>query len=431
MLSCGRLSIVKYCFLEESKRLRDDIRSLASTSLAHFINDGSMYVFVMLYPILVNNYSISLLEVGVLAALQSAFSISVSPFIGRWSDAKRNYGTLIAEGMLFLGFGIGGFAFATLYFSGYSLFLSLIPFSAITGIGSAFYHPLGATVLSEKWRGKNLGRAMGINGSIGSVGRAIYPVIVVALVVSLTVPSIFTLSIAAFATGLIVFLMLRSTTSMKSISGKDLGKEAESSIPISALMPSLLALTIVAFIRGIFTIGIVSLIPTYLTKVGKISYGFDLGIIVVIMNATAIFSQPFFGWLADKIGRRLALGISNLGSVIAMLLFLTTSNSELLVVYLAMFGLFTLTAFPLIMSLTSEIVPRRASTMANSIVWGVGNVGGGAVGPVLIGLLAEPTMLNSLNSSFYVVTLIGIVSVVLMPLVPKPKERGEEMRGMH
>ena len=386
-----------------------------------------MYVFIMLYPILVSSYSLTVLDVGILAAFQSTFSIVVSPFIGRWSDYRKNYGTLLAMGMILIGMGIGGYALGTSYLKGYSLFLALIPFAAIAGTGSAFYHPLGATVLSNQWRSRNLGRALGINGSIGSIGRAIYPAIVVTLVIALSLPSVSVLSAVALVTGIVVYLALRSLSSGKVTPASETRGSEEGAIPARKLMPNIFVLTIVSFVRGLFTIGIVSLIPTYLTKVVKISYGYDLGIIIVIMNATAIFSQPFFGWAADKIGRRLALAISNSGSVIAMILFLTTSNSILLVVYLAMFGLFTLTAFPLIMSLTSEIVPREASTTANSIVWGVGNVGGGAVGPVVIGLLAEPSFLNSLNSSFYVMALVGIVAVVLMPFVPKPK-KAEEAR---
>ncbi len=383
-----------------------------------------MYVFTMLYPVLVSSYSLTVLDVGILAALQSTFSIVVSPFIGRWSDARKNYGTLLALGMALIGTGIGGYAVATLYLSGYALFLVLTPFAAIAGSGSAFYHPLGATVLASQWKSKNFGRALGINGSIGSIGRAIYPAIVVVLVVALSIPSVSALSVVAFVTGIVLFLALRSFSASKPDATGSTGKR-EGAIPVRKLLPSVLVLTIVSFIRGLFTIGIVSLIPTYLTKVTKISYGYDLGIIIVIMNSTAIFSQPFFGWAADKAGRRLVLAISNAGSVIAMILFLSTSNPILLVVYLAMFGFFTLTAFPLIMSLTSEIVPREASTTANSIVWGVGNVGGGAVGPVVIGLLAEPAFLDSLNSSFFVMALVGIVAVVLMPFVPRPRKLEE------
>ena len=389
--------------------------------MAHFINDGSNYVFVMLYPILLRNYSLNVLEVAILAGVINLASIIASPFIGRWSDSSKNYGGLIAAGLLLAGIGIAGFAVGALFLDGYPLFLELIPFAGIAGFGSAFYHPLGATVLSNRWKAKNLGRAMGINGSIGSIGRAIYPAIVVALVIAFALPSVLALSIIAIATGILVFALLRGGTPNTEESGMVV-KTKRSPIPMRLIISSLFTLTIVAFIRGVFTVGLVALIPTYLTEVSKISYGYDLGLIVVIMNSTAIFSQPFFGWFTDKMGRRLALGISNAGSVIAMVLFLTTSNPILLVVFLAMFGFFTLTAFPIIMSLVSGLVPKDASTTANSIVWGVGNVGGGALGPVLIGLLAEPYLLNSLKSSFYAMALVGVISVVLVPFVPKLKD---------
>ena len=388
--------------------------------MAHFINDGSMYVFTMLYPILLSNYTLNVLEVSILAGVINLTSIIASPFIGRWSDSSKNYGGLIAAGMLLVGAGIAGFAVGALFLEGYALFLELIPFAGIAGFGSAFYHPLGATVLGNRWKSKNLGRAMGINGSIGSLGRAIYPAIVVALVIAFALPSVLALAIIAIVTGVLVFLLLRGDSTNTGESQKVV--KEKSAMPMRIIISALFTLTVVAFIRGVFTVGLVALIPTYLTQVAKMSYGYDLGITIVIMNSMGILGQPFFGWFADKVGRRMALGVSNAGSVMAIVLFLTTSNPILLVVFLAMFGFFTLTAFPIIMSLVSGIVPKEASTTANSIVWGVGNVGGGALGPVLIGLLAEPYLLNSLKSSFYAMAVVGVIAVVLVPFVPKLKK---------
>ena len=88
-----------------------------------------------------------------------------------------------------------------------------------------------------------------------------------------------------------------------------------------------------------------------------------------------------------------------------------------------MFGFFGLTGFPLLMPLAIGAAPEGAATMSGSIVWGVGNVGGGALGPFLIGLLANPGLLGSLASSFYVVTFISLVSLVLFPTIPRPQKR--------
>lgn len=417
-----RYNRIKYPTDEKICTLREALKGLAATSLAHFVNDGSFYVFIMLYPILVRNYSLSVLEIGVLAGLQSIFSVGVSPLIGRKSDASKNYGLMMALGLMFLSVGIAGYALTVLFFNGYRLFFALIPFAAIAGVGSSFYHPLGSTVLSLHWGPKDRGKALGINGSIGSIGRTIYPLLVIALVVSFTIPSVLTLSAFGLVAGLVVIALLRRSFSNLSNEAKQPDSEKTTPIPIRAILSLVIVLTIVSFIRGLFTIGMVSLIPTYLTTVDKISYGYDLGVVVFAMNVTPIFSQSFFGWMGDKIGRRTALGIANAGSVVAMILFLRTSGLVYVALVLAMFGFFTLTAFPLIMSLTSEIVPERASTTAGSLVWGVGNVGGGALGPVVIGLLAEPAFLGSLTSAFYIMAIVGVFAVVLVPFVPRPSK---------
>ncbi len=136
-------------------------------------------MFIALYPTLfpLAYYSLggskiqTLIIIGVLVGLENAFSVLASPLVGRIADRTKRYGALLSLGMILLGIGVGGFALSVLFASGGLLFLLLIPFSIIEGVGSAFYHPLGGSVLSEMWPAKSVGRAMGINGSFGSAGR--------------------------------------------------------------------------------------------------------------------------------------------------------------------------------------------------------------------------------------------------------------------
>jgi len=48
----------------------------------------------------------------------------------------------------------------------------------LLGTGQAFYHPIGASILSFTY-GKKAPNAMGFNGSFGSLGRALFPSIIV------------------------------------------------------------------------------------------------------------------------------------------------------------------------------------------------------------------------------------------------------------
>ena len=394
----------------------DSWSSLITTSLAHFANDGGGYVFITLLPVLPIPGTFL---IGSLGALQNLFSVISSPIIGKRADSGRDYGNLLAIGLSLVGIAVIGYSVAILFTTGFSLFLFLLPFAILGGIGSSFYHPLGASVLYEKWRDSSLGRAMGINGAAGSLGRALYPVIIVGLVTYLTMPSVVAI---AFATFVIAIVINHNFRRMSFSKPKDLVLGKNNRTPLSAIIPKIFGLTSVAFTRGIFAMGLVYWLTLYLKNVRNFGYVLD-GAVFSLVLAMAVLGQPTFGYLADKIGRRLALGLSVLISALAMIGFLSLTNQILSVFLLAIFGFTALTGFPLLLPIAISIAPKGTETMSSSIVWGVGNVGGGAVGPFLIGILAEPAFLGSLAGGFFVVIAIGLMGLAILPFVPKVDAR--------
>lgn len=401
--------------------MQDNTKSLVALSLAHFVNDGSLYVFITLYPKLLP-LSSDLILIGSLASLQNIFSVVASPIVGRTADAKKNYVRLLVTGLSLMAFGIIGFSVSGIFASGIWLFLLLIPFAVTAGVGSSFYHPLAASMLNEKWGSGLLGRALGINGAIGSTGRALFPVIVVALAVFYGIPSVGLLALIVFACIVIVVPILRNMT----FGSKEQIPDSQSvpsrqSIPLRLLLPKILALTIVSFLKGFFTIGVVDFIPVYLKTDMGLRYGLELGAIFTLVLAMAIFGQPALGLVADKLGRRLTLGISTAGASLCIFLLISTSSLPLQVISLAVFGFIGLTGYPMLLPLASSIVPKEATATSNSIVWGFGTVGGGAVGPFVIGLLSGPAFFGSLNGPFFIAATVSIVAIPLLPLVPRPK----------
>ncbi len=411
---------------------QEGIRTLVATSLAHFINDGSLYVLIALYPkLLPSDY----LLIGIIGAVQNTFSVVFSPIVGRKADSSRKYARLLSLGLGLLGVGIAGYAISIIFFHGFSLFLFILPFAIIAGIGSSFYHPIGAAEIGEKWSGKHKGRMLGINGSMGSLGRALYPFFTITLVVYLTIPSVGILAAVTFIGASLALSLLRgidfakrshgndsqlSTDGVKEIATRQSGADI---ISLRSIIPRILALTIIAFSRSLLSQGIVYFIPSYITEDLKVQYGFELGVMFSLMLGMAVIGQPIFGSIADSLGRRSTLGLSIVGSGVSILLFLNTNSILLASASLAAFGFFIFTGFPLLMPLATAAVPEGAGVMSGSLVWGFGTVGGTAVGPFLVGVLAEPYLLGSLSDSFYVLAIISLISLVLLPLVHTSKEK--------
>ena len=396
-------------------------KSLLATALAHFTNDGSLNILPVLYLFLVESYGLSHLEVGVLASMTSVFAVVASPFIGRRSDSSQNYGYLMTLGLILIGIGTITYSISVLFLNNVSLFVFLLAVTLFFGIGSSFYHPLGAAILNETWSAPVRARAMGINGSLGAVGVAIFPVATNALVLSYGTPSVALLGFVAIFIAFVIFWIMRSFdfSNLRRNGPSNLRERTRTrAVGLKSILPLMIPLTVVAFLRGL-TQGIVQFLPIYLQTVKSVSIA-NIGVAFAVMSILGIVSQPVFGFLSDKFGRRLSILISALGMAISSLLFLSIQNFVISEIFLSLFGLFNYTSFPLIMGLATEISPEGSTTIGGSIVWGVGTVGGGAVGPLLVPLLAFPAMLGSLSSAFYAVTILSLSSVLFLPFVRSP-----------
>jgi MFS family permease len=369
-----------------------------------------------MYPVYEALYSLSVPTISVLTSLQYAFSIVVSPLVGNKSDSTGKFTFFLAFGLILFAVGTAGYAVAGLFLQGFSLALLLVPFTILVGVGGSFYHPLGATVLSEKWKTSDLGRAMGINGSAGAIGRVVLPFSATLMITSLALPSVAILAAVSLVGALASFVILRSVKfeSPRSLNGASAGLR-NSLAPDWKLMRRLSPLTMVSFSRGLFS-GVLPLVPLYLVKVDNFSR-LQAGLVFSLALSAGIVSQLIFGYLEDHLGNRLALGLSNAGGVIVLFGFVFSRNPILTETMLLLFGLFSYSAFPLLLGLVHQLVPANEMTSAGSIVWGIGNTSGGAVAPLLIGALALPWLFGSLVSGFLAAAILGIVSIVLMPFI--------------
>lgn len=391
--------------------------ALTFTSLGHFINDGTVFFFPLLVDILVKTDSLSALTVtillGIFYAAASLFSVEVGRIASRW----HNKGSLIGLGLILMALGLVGFYFSILK-AGSFIVVPVAALSALSaGIGSSFYHPLGGAVLQMSYSADKRGRALGINGSMGSVGRALYPSLLYALAALLTLDfSFLVFGLLAVVAAFAIALGLRSQAVRERIVASD--EKGKATKRRDAISGSILILAIVTFIRSTASQGIASWIPSYISNVQKVGISSLLGYSITLMFIAAIVGQPIFGYLADRMDKRILLSVSSFGTVLATLGYIYTSGVVSLV-FLITFGFFTFSGFPLLFALISEYVPRGDSSLANSVVWGLGNQGGMALGPILVGIIIVNDY-SRLTLSFEVMVVITVVAALAVFLLPRP-----------
>ena len=393
---------------------------LTLTSLAHFVNDGTTFFVPVLAALLSPLRGFSPLEVTVLFVVFYLTSAIMGLVIGWWADRQGRPAGLLGLGIGLLGVGLFGFYVVLAGLAGPLEFPIALLAGFTTGLATSFYHPLGASLLQHAFRPERRGTAMGINGAAGSAGRTLYPFAFFALtLVVVTTDSILALVAVCLASALAVVVGLRSVVAAE----RSTAPQGRPTLARESLTVGIVALAGISFVRSIATQGVAVWIPTYLTQVRGVPASGYLGLAVMVMYVGGIFGQPFFGLLTGRTDQRLLIGASSAGAALCTFGYLFTGG-VLAQVLLFLIGFFTFSAFPLLMTLSAEYVPRGSSSLANALVFGLGAGGGGTVGLFLVGAIAAGGY-GRLPLGLEAMAGLGLVAAVLVVFLPRgSREKG-------
>ena len=397
---------------------RNQVRALAFTSVGHFVNDGIVFFVPVIADIFANRRGVTSLQLTLMFVIFYGSASILSVYVGRLGDTTRRPSGLIGIGILLLSLGMLTFFLAFSYTSGLLLFALILVAGFVAGFGSAFYHPLSASILQDSFSDSQRGRALGFNGAFGSIGRALYPSLFFLIAALLSTSG----SLAAFGfTGIMASVAIWQGLNDQKIQQPSSPKHVtETTRARDALTSGIIILTVISFIRSTATSGITAWIPIFISTQKGLGISGTLGLTLTVMFAAAIIGQPLFGWLLDRFDRRIILATSSIGSGIFILAYLyTVGLVELLM--LALFGLFTFAAFPLLLSLASNYEAKDSSSLANALVWGIGTSGGSVIGPLITGALVVSNY-QQLGFAFEIMAGAVIVSAALTLLLPKVRK---------
>lgn len=107
--------------------------------------------------------------------------------------------------------------------------------------------------------------------------------------------------------------------------------------------------------------------------------------------------------------------IAGILAVISFYLFVQTSNIS----FLILFGLFTFSGFPLILSLAGDIVSENLIGFSNSVVWGLGITGGSVIGPIMVGFISSYI---NLSETLMILSILSILASLMMILYQNLEE---------
>lgn len=398
---------------------------LIATSLGHFLNDGMVFLVPVIIDLIAATHDINpTLITTALVLFYVTTAISANLF-GRLIDRRhlQSWGMII--GIVILSIGMLFFALALDH-----VFVStfVIISSMVTGFGASFYHPTGTAILQSYYKGNKLGRYLGVNGSAGSLGRAMYPSLLILVSILLVSNSS---SAAFFGTlgvviSIVMLLFMRNYIAEERNARSDPRKETNRSIKSneststrkSTITAGIILLAIVSLVRNLAFFGIVSWIPEYFTFVRGLGASIGLGTMMTLMFSGGIVGQLLFGLLVERYNKKMILILTTVFSVLFMFVYLFTTGI-ISIFALALFGFFNFSGFPIFMSMISDYVPRGSTTVSNAIVWNLGGTAGQAIAPLIIGIYIAGKY-SRLPIAFETMLILGLLSILIIFALPRP-----------
>ena len=399
----------------EDGTLRSGWKALSFTSLGHFINDGEVAFVPVIAAILAVGASVPTLVIGLIPIVLYASSALVSVYVGRLADKSGKYGELMATGLVVLSLSFVGYYLAMTYTTGFLLSAMVIVMSVFAGFGSASFHPLGATILRFSFRATEGGRALGVVGFFGGVGSTVFPLIYGVLAVTLTKSGVLPLFAGiGIVSSAAIWSGLRGTFTHDDKTG-----EGSTSNMREALTRGIIILTAITALRSIASTGITAWLPIYISTSKGAGIGTALGITIALMYAASIPGQLIVGLLLDRFDKRLVLGVGSAMAAASILGYVYTGGL-LGLACIMIFGFFTFSTFPTLLSLASEYVPESSASSAGAIVWGLGSTGGNVFGPAIVWVMLGGTY-TQLGFAFTLMAVLGLVGAGVTPLLPRPE----------
>jgi MFS transporter, FSR family, fosmidomycin resistance protein len=394
-------------------------------TVAHAVNEFYSVALPPILPLLVNDFAISYGEAGALLTVFFAtYSIFQLP-AGVLAD-RIGQRWLLAVGMVVLAAGI-------LVAAGAQNYWTLVVAEIIAGIGGSTYHPSGMSLISDLESGDTEGKAMGIHGLGGVVGTALAPALVGGLATLVDWRLALTVSAGVGIIYSLVFLTLfpnisstKNSRTIESDGGTDTNEVSKNttedsprrwSNPTSLISVPLERWVAVLFLANLAIATEIGAVRTFITSYLVEHIGLTATVangIFFIMLVGAGISSLGAGTLADAVDRQ-TLGVVAMGTstvILGATVFIPPIPIALFI-WFFLLGIVMWAALPTMNAITSEYSERSFSGSLFGVMLTAGSLGG-AVGPLLFGIVAEQFGMGMAFPFVASVSTVGTVAFLAM-----------------
>lgn len=347
------------------------------------------------FPSIARSLDVSTNQIGLLITFFTLPGIIFTPIFGILADRFNRKVILVPS--LFL-FGIAGTACALA-----DSFQQLLMFRVFQGIGSAALGVLNLTLIGDLYFGNDRATVMGYNGSILSIGTALYPAVGGALaIIGWSYP--FYLSLLALPVGLFALFFLRQEREQNGLEIKFYLKEIKSAL----FSKTVLALFLCMFFTFIIIYGGYITYFTILLDEKFAKSSFAIGAILSGSSLVTAITSAQLGKLTARFHEQTLIKVAAILYTLIFLVIPFIDNIWIFAIPISLFGVAQGMNIPSIMNLLTGYAPKEFRAAFLSVNWMVMRLGQ-AIGPYILGLVY---LYVSLEGAFYFTALTGVLFII-------------------
>lgn len=373
---------------------------LSTVSLYHAINDGSVAIIPILFPIFKSSFDLNYTQIGIITSTSLFITIIAQLMIGRISDGK-NFRTLLSLGILLI-------SISLLITTKSEDFLTLLLFLIILKISSSFFHPIGTGWISRTFKKDRLDWAMGIQSGFADIGAFI------AISTTLYLTEInsweFPLILWSFASAVIVLIGLFITKDIdenflivKKIIKKQTLKESiiEDLMFFKKIKLLIPALLISGAVWGVT----LTYLPLLLDEKTNLSLSY-IGLLVSLWIGVGSISSFYYGKIKSFLGRKNTIIISYFIIGFTSIILSLITDIIIVIPILIVLGFSFFITYPALASFISEVTHESVEGKTFGLIFTL-QLGGGTV------LLFLGGYLSDIFGIWIPFLLLGILSILL------------------
>lgn len=357
-------------------------------SMCHFIHDIYSSFLAPLLPFLIEKFSLSLTQAGLLSTVMQLPAL-LNPFIGKLADrVSVRYFIILAPMLTAVPMSLLGLA------PHYGVLMILLFF---TGISVSLFH-VPAPVMVYRVAGSKTGRGMSFYMTGGELARTVGPIAIIAVVSILGFDGYYPVMFFGILASLVMFIKFKDIP--LAVKHRETPSIRRTCLEMKGLLGPLAAIVL---FRGFMHASMSTFLPLYIIQ--KTNDIWLAGISLSVFEAAGVAGIMTVGTLSDRFGRKKMLLFCLMVAPVSLLLFISSSG-WLQFPLLILTGFSLLSTTPVMLAMVQEF-SEDGSSSANGVFMMISFLARSAV-VVLVGLVADQI---GLEKTYIFCATVGFLSI--------------------